>query len=124
MKQRCYNVNADNYGFYGGRGIWVCPEWMNSYARFLADMGDPPFPEYQLDRINNEDGYYKDNCRWVSPKENSSNTRRNRKFLYEGEELTISEIARRSGIHVETLRSRLRVGYTIDEALAKVKHSK
>lgn len=124
MKQRCYNPNADNYSFYGARGIWVCPRWMHSFAMFLADMGDPPQPNYQLDRIDNEDGYYAENCRWVSPQENSSNTRRNVKFTIEGEALTISEISRRTGIHIETLRSRLKAGNSIEQSIRKTKHSR
>lgn len=120
MKQRCTNPNAENYKFYGGRGITVCDRWLESFTNFLEDMGDRP-QGYQLDRIDNSKGYSPENCRWVQPIENSSNTRRNVKFEYEGETLTISEIARRSGIHIETLRSRLKSGLTIEESLAKRK---
>jgi len=72
MKQRCNNPNHTYYRYYGGRGISVCVRWNNSFEAFLEDMGERPSKK-QLDRINNNDGYYKENCRWVSPKENSNN---------------------------------------------------
>lgn len=122
MKQRCLNPNADNYKFYGGRGITICERWLESFENFYSDMGDPPL-NYQLDRKDNSKGYSPENCEWVPPKVNCSNTRRNVKYEYNGEELTVSEIARRSGIHVETLRSRLKTGMPLEKALTKRKWS-
>lgn len=123
MKERCYNPETEYWHHYGGRGITVCQRWLEGFQYFYEDMGDRP-DGYQLDRIDNNGPYCKENCRWVSSRENCSNTRRNVKFKYDGELLTISEIARRSGIHLETLRSRLKAGHSIEEALRKVKWSK
>ncbi len=73
IKKRCYNKNAQNYKRYGGRGIGVCEEWRNSFVAFYKDMGDKPFPEAQIDRINNDGNYEPDNCRWVTPADNKRN---------------------------------------------------
>jgi conserved hypothetical protein len=73
MKQRCYSKTYQHYDRYGGRGIKVCDEWLNSFEKFYKDMGDLPGENYQLDRINNDDNYYKENCRWVTPSENCYN---------------------------------------------------
>lgn len=78
MKSRCTNTNEPNYINYGARGIFVCERW-NRFENFYEDMGDLPFYDAQLDRIDNEDGYYKENCRWVSCKENSKNRRTTKK---------------------------------------------
>ena len=40
-------------------------------------MGDRPFDGAEIDRIDNNKGYYKDNCRWVTRKQNARNTRLN-----------------------------------------------
>ncbi len=72
MKKRCLNVNHKAYHRYGGRGITVCDRWIGSFESFYADMGDKP-DGYQLDRIDNNKGYHKDNCRWVPPKLNARN---------------------------------------------------
>lgn len=73
MKRRCTNENYHAYHRYGARGIKVCDRWLNSFENFYADMGDKPTPEHQLDRIDNDGNYEPNNCRWVTPKENSNN---------------------------------------------------
>ncbi len=75
MKNRCSNPNLKNYVNYGGRGITVCKEWMNSFVVFLDDMGLRPDPAYTLDRIDNEGNYNKDNCRWTDKRTQSINSR-------------------------------------------------
>ena len=77
MIQRSTNINHKQYSNYGGRGITVCKKWLNSFTAFYNDMGKKPFPKAQIDRIDNDKGYYKDNCRWVSNTENQHNKRNN-----------------------------------------------
>lgn len=76
MLSRCRNPNDNNYIHYGGRGITVCEKW-NKFENFFSDMGDLPFYEAQLDRINNESGYSPENCRWVTASQNCRNKRNN-----------------------------------------------
>jgi hypothetical protein len=74
MKQRCYNPKRAGYNCYGGRGITVSDEWRYSFATFFADMG--PRPEgMSLDRIDNDKGYSKDNCRWATQWQQTLNRR-------------------------------------------------
>jgi hypothetical protein len=83
MKNRCNNKNSTDYPRYGLRGIKVCDRWEN-YQNFFDDM----FPTYQkglsIDRIDNEKGYYKENCRWSTKKQQNNNTRKNLKITYRG----------------------------------------
>ncbi len=79
--QRCNNKKNIHYKDYGGRGITVCPAWLK-FENFYKDMGDPPSDEYQIDRIDNDKGYFKANCRWSLPKENSRNRRTNTLLTY------------------------------------------
>ncbi|WP_239700368.1 AP2 domain-containing protein [Mammaliicoccus sp. D-M17] len=76
MKKRCYQKTYQYYNSYGGRGITMCDEWKNDFSAFYNDMGDIPFEGAELDRIDNDKGYYKENCRWVSHKENTNNRRK------------------------------------------------
>ena len=73
MKKRCYSKNHTSYKYYGGRGITVCDRWRNSFDAFLEDMGKRPFPKAQIDRRDNDNGYFKENCRWVTRTENMRN---------------------------------------------------
>lgn len=72
MKNRCDNPNYEHYHRYGGRGVTYDKNW-SEFENFLADMGEPPTPKHQLDRIDNDGNYTKDNCRWVTPSENCNN---------------------------------------------------
>lgn len=73
MKQRCTNQNRPDFKHYGGRGITLCEKW-KSFDGFYDDMGERE-KGMQIDRMDNEKGYYKDNCRWTTPAKNSLNRR-------------------------------------------------
>lgn len=75
MVQRCTNEKCNGYENYGGRGVTVCQQWLESFEKFYEDMGDKP-DGYSLDRIDNEKGYSKNNCKWSTRHEQSINTRK------------------------------------------------
>ena len=75
MLQRCTNPKVRNWKNYGGRGIRIDdPRWLK-FVNFFADMGVRP-NGMSLDRIDNEKGYSKSNCRWATASEQNKNRRR------------------------------------------------
>lgn len=73
---RCHNPKNKQYKNYGGRGIYLCDEWKD-FNKFCEDLGRCPVEGYHLDRIDNNKGYSKENCRWTSAKINHRNKRNN-----------------------------------------------
>jgi hypothetical protein len=80
MKQRCYNPKIPRYKNYGARGITVCDRWRDSFKNFLEDMGERPSREQSIDRINNNKGYSKSNCKWSTRLEQAQNMQRSKKY--------------------------------------------
>lgn len=107
MKQRCTNPNTDGYHRYGGRGIKVCSEWMDSFEAFLSDMGARP-DGTSLERINSDDGYHPGNCKWASSEEQSRNRCDNRIIEAFGDLMTLTDAAKKYNISRGCLTARLR----------------
>jgi hypothetical protein len=77
IKQRCLNPNDRGYKNYGGRGIRICDEWLNSMPFILWAINNGYRDGLQIDRINNNGDYEPSNCRWVDATVNNSNQRKN-----------------------------------------------
>jgi hypothetical protein len=116
MKSRCTNQNLSNYKYYGERGISVCMEWEHSFQQFLNDMGEPP-PYTSLERVDNNKGYDKENCKWATTLEQSRNKRNNHLLTYNGETHCITDWAGIINLPSPTLLRRLDRGLSIEEAL-------
>jgi hypothetical protein len=115
IKQRCGNPNNPAYKHYGARGIELCNRWFD-FSNFLSDMGEPQ-KGMTLERIDNNLGYSPDNCRWATRAEQMSNTRANRRITHQGETLTITQWAKRLGVHRNTFNERLRCGWSEHDAI-------
>lgn len=123
MISRCYNPKATGYEFYGGRGITVCDEWKESFFSFYGDMGDRP-EGTTLDRVDVNGNYNKENCRWAYPIEQARNTTANNFIEYNNEIKCLQDWGEVLNIKPNTILTRLRRGWTIEEAFEKKKRSK
>lgn len=110
INYRCTNQNCPEYPSYGGRGIFCCPQWRDSFESFYAHVNQlPHFGEkgYSLDRIDNDGGYEPSNVRWATWKNQGRNRRTNHLVTYHEETLTVTEWAERLNMKPRTLFSRL-----------------
>lgn len=74
MRSRCRDGGNASYKHYGGRGITFCERW-DLFENFLADMGERPGLDYDLDRIDPDGNYEPANCRWLTRAENQARKR-------------------------------------------------
>ena len=106
MLTRC---NNPSYKYYCGRGITVCERW-RKFENFIADMGNCP-PGFTIERINVNGNYEKGNCIWIAAGKQSSNRRNNILVDHDGSKVTITELARLSGVLPKTARDRYHRGW-------------
>jgi hypothetical protein len=115
MRARCNNPNHPKFHHYGGRRIRVCKRW-DSFANFLADMGDKP-KGLSLER-NDVDGDYKpSNCRWATQKEQMRNLRITRRVKVGGKSYVAADLADQLGVKTDTIVSRAKVCKTYSELM-------
>lgn len=117
MKSRCTNKSQAAYANYGGRGIGFDPAWAD-FAAFVADMGERP-DGCTLERIDNDKGYSKDNCKWATNAEQSRNTRQNVNLTFNGKTQCMTDWANELSIPYPTIQDRVRRGWSVEKTLAR-----
>lgn len=112
MRGRCLSPSYHSRERYTLRGITICDRWLNGegglsgFLCFLHDMGRKPGCDYTLERIDNDLGYSKGNCRWSTKDEQQINKEGT---LKEGG-VPLLTIAQESGLHYETVVHRFKRG--------------
>lgn len=120
MKMRCYDKKSASYIDYGGRGITVCDEWLNSFETFNKWLNDNNYSdELSIDRIDVNGNYNPDNCRMANSYVQANNTRKNRHLIIAGVDKTVAEWAEIVGINPNTIYGRLFNGWSARDAVFK-----
>ena len=110
MKGRCKYPSTDYYKRYGGRGITYCEEW-DVFLNFYEWSKSSGYKDgLTLDRINNDGNYEPSNCRWITQKEQMSNTSQNIFVEIDGVTKTIAGWSEQTGIKHKTLSIRYHKG--------------
>lgn len=117
MHERCENPKHKNWRSYGGRGIVVCERW-SKFTNFLHDMGVKPYPEFTIERRNNDLGYTLENCRWASRSEQYRNMRRNVYVTYQGKRMLLFELVKTLGLSRSVVDGRLKMGWSLEDTLS------
>lgn len=115
MKQRAVNFTDPNSPRYKKDGIGVCDRWANSFEDFYEDMGERP-KGMTLDRIDFTKGYFKENCRWATNKEQARNRSSNKIIKWNGQEKCIAQWAEDLGMCRKVLEYRIR-NWNLEKAM-------
>lgn len=124
VKDRCDNSKSTSYKNYGAKGVKYQESWAvfenfksDMYESYLKHCDQHTEKDTSIDRIENNKGYYKDNCRWATRREQDRNVTRNVIIDYKGEKFILKDLADKYFIKFDTLRDRLKRGLSIEEAL-------
>lgn len=118
MKERCYDPNYPERHLYGGRGIKICQEWLDSFENFRDwALANGYNDKLSIDRIDPNKDYEPSNCRWADTYQQANNKRNNIQLTYMGETLTLPQWARKLNLPYSTLADRLRKGKSVEEIL-------
>lgn len=122
MKARCNRPTAQKYNRYGGRGIKLCDEWQ-TFENFHEWAINNGYAEnLSIDRIDNDKGYYPENCRWATNIEQANNTSKTRRVNAFGETHTIREWSAITGVDFKLISRRLAKGWEPEPALTVPKY--
>ena len=116
MLKRCFDKNQPGYKDYGAKGISVCNEWRDFNKFYDWSKLNGYNESLSIDRIDNELGYFPENCRWATPREQAIN-RRTTTLTSDGRPGLL--VAEENGISPRLFRSRVDAGWDIDLAAVK-----
>lgn len=125
MHSRCERKSHPSYKNYGGRGIAVCPEWSGrdgffNFKKWAINNGW--VKGLSLDRIDNEKGYYPNNCRFATTVEQNYHRRSNIIYEYSGITMPLGMIAKLENVKYGLLYTRVRQkGMSVRQALEDIK---
>lgn len=114
IRRRCGYTGkiSERHKSYGYRGIDMSADWVNDFIQFSQDVGQPPSDEHTLDRINNNLGYFPNNIRWATKKEQANNRSDNIVIEMFGERRTLQEWGDYYGVDRQTVSSRWNALFT------------
>lgn len=121
MNNRCYDRGHPAYARYGGRGLGISGwDGYPGFKTWALKQGYQHSDKVELDRVNNEEGYYPENCRFVSSSVNARNRRSTRFITAFGETLPLVVWSERTEIQAQTIAARIdRYGWTPEDALSR-----
>ena len=118
IKERCYYEKHKAYGDYGGRGITVSDDWINSFENFYRDMGPRPSDDHSIERRDGDKNYSKNNCYWATRTEQNNNTRRNIFFTRNGVSKTLAAWCKELNLSYNKIYMRMNAyGWSFNKAI-------
>lgn len=123
MRDRCNNLNNKDYKYYGGKGIKVYDEWndvnngFQKFYKWAINNGWKPNEGLSIDRIDYDENYSPNNCRFANHKMQCNNQSSNHYIQYNQYIFSLSIWAEILNLTRSALASRILSGWDIKDAL-------
>lgn len=114
MVTRVTNPNDADFGRYSKLGM---AESWKKFENFYADMGEVP-EGLSLDRVNNDRGYFPDNCRWATVFEQSVNKSNTIYITFSGQTKPLRVWTQELDLDYSRAYSRYKLGMSPDRILS------
>ena len=122
MIQRCHFPHHKDYPRYGAVGIKVCDLWKNDFMAFFKWAESNGYDEgLTIDRVDGNGGYEPYNCRWETPKVQAFNRRDTVVVEYEGDKISLAELAARLKLPTTTVFRKYKEGKAVGDIVAYAK---
>lgn len=106
MKKRCKPNQKESKTYYD-RGISVCDEWLNDFVNFYQWAMEHGYNDsLSIDRIDNDKGYYPDNCRWIPIEKQQGNKSNTIYVFYKGEKYCLRQLCQKINFPYQTAHRR------------------
>lgn len=117
IMERCGIYKGRNS--YVDKGISVDPLWVGplGFTMFYNHIGPKPEESRVLDRIDNAGNYEPGNVRWATPSESNKNKSNANMLTLFGECKNLVDWASEVGIAYDTVKERIKRGWTVEKAL-------
>lgn len=103
-----------NKKYYADKNITICKEWLSFPNFFEWSKNNGYSDNLTIDRINNNKGYYPENCRWTTPREQANNRSTNRFICYKNRTETLANWSRI--LNISYASAKYRANHNLDLA--------
>lgn len=125
MVSRCNNPNNRSYENYGGRGIHVCDEWLDSSCFFEWAITNGYSEGLTIERVDVNKGYEPSNCKWIPKAEQARNKTNSRMVEINGERKCLAQWCEEYGVDYFMVRQRIcKLGWEPEKALTTPKRTR
>lgn len=118
MRDRIVNPKPSDKIQYGDRGIDIDPAWIKSFQVFYAAIGSAPSNKHSIDRIDNSKGYWANNVRWATQKEQLRNCRTNHFLTFKGKTQCLTDWSLETGLPISTIYNRIKANWDVAKTLS------
>ena len=124
IKNRCYNKNNKSFKDYGGRGIKVCNEWLNSFETFKEWAYSNGYEDnLTIERKDVDGDYCPSNCTWIPFNEQQRNRKICYSFEYHGRKQDLSSWCKELNLPYKNIHNRIyKLGWSFDRAISEPVH--